>query len=156
MEPEGVLVGPGRTLLLGVRVHQGGVQVHQQQLAVGVRAGLPGTSAGMGSGRAQAGQPVRVGRQPLHHPPGGRGRGDLAEQLGLRAQHPKIAQAVPAIGQHHGQIPQHPSLRVTAAPATPGPPAQRAGQPQPVGQLDQQPDTGMADDAVGVGANLNR
>ena len=40
MEPEGVLVGPGRALLLGVRVHQGGVQVHQQQLAVGVRAGL--------------------------------------------------------------------------------------------------------------------
>jgi hypothetical protein len=45
---------------------------------------------------------------------------------------------------------------MTPAPATPRPPVQRAGQPQPVGQLDQQSDTGMADDTVGVGANLNR
>jgi hypothetical protein len=106
-----------------VRVQQRAVHVHQQQ-PVGVRAGLPGTPTGMGTRRPQPGQAKLVGGDLLHHPPGGRGRGDRTEQLRLVAQDCQVAQAVPTIGQHHRQVPQH-RAHVMAAPrrlATAGPP----------------------------------
>jgi hypothetical protein len=47
-EPEGVLVGAGRALLVvAVGQHQGRVGVDDQQLQVRVAAGLPGAGAGM-------------------------------------------------------------------------------------------------------------
>jgi hypothetical protein len=59
----------------------------------------------VGTGRAQASQPVGITSDPLHHPPRRRRGGDRAEQLGLLAQDGKVAQAVAAVGQQHRQIP---------------------------------------------------
>jgi hypothetical protein len=138
-----------------VGVHQRAVDVDQQQ-PVGVRAGLPGTPAGLGTRRPQPGQAQLVGGDLLHHPPGGRGRGDRAEQLRLVAQHRQVAQAVPTIGQHHRQVPQHPA-RVMAVPpglAAAGPPRKRGGQLEPVGQFDQQRRPGMADHTLAVAGDF--
>jgi hypothetical protein len=70
VEPEGVLVGPGRALLgIAVGGYQGRVGVDDQQLNVGVGTGGP--RAGMGPGGAQPGLSGVLG-QALQHPPGGR------------------------------------------------------------------------------------
>jgi hypothetical protein len=52
----------------------------------------------VGTGRAQAGEPVGVAGDPLDHPPRRRRGGDRTEQLGLVAQDGKVAQAVAAVG----------------------------------------------------------
>ena len=77
VEAEAALERTRRALLVGVGVDQGGVQVDQQQLAGGPGASGPGACPRVRSGRAQAGQPVRIGAGPLDDPPGG--RGDSAE-----------------------------------------------------------------------------
>ena len=107
VEPEAALVGPGRALLVGVRGHQGGVHIHQQQ-PVDVGAGLPRPRPCLRPGGTQPGQAPLVAGDPLEHPPGGRGGRHLAEQLRLVTQHRQVAQAVPAVSQHHHKIPQHP------------------------------------------------
>jgi hypothetical protein len=55
VEPEGVLIGAGRALLVGVRVNKGGVQVDHQQ-PIHPRASLPGPPAGLRPGQPQPGQ----------------------------------------------------------------------------------------------------
>ena len=152
MEAEATLVGPGRALLVGVGLQQRAVHVDHQQVGIRPGAGLPGPGAGVRSCRPQAGQAELVTGGALHHPPGGRGGGDRAEQLGLVAQHGQIAQAVPAVGQHHHQVAQH-AARLVAVPAglpLAGPPAKRGGQPEPVGQLGQQRRPGVADHTLAV------
>jgi hypothetical protein len=94
-----VLVGPGRALLWGVGVQQGAVHVHHQQVGVGMGTGGPGPAARLGAGGADAGQAELVGGDLLDHPPGGRGGGDLAEQLGLVAQDGQVGKAIAAVGQ---------------------------------------------------------
>ena len=105
MKTEGVLVG-ARRALLGVAAgqHQGRIRIHDQHLNVGVGASGPGAGPGVSPGGAQPGQPVGVDGDPFEDPPGGRGRGHLAEQLGLVAQHRQVAQTIATIGQHHRQI----------------------------------------------------
>jgi hypothetical protein len=156
VEPEAALVGPGRALLVGVRGHQGGVHVHQQQ-PIHVGAGLPRPCPGLRPGGPQPGQAVFVAGDSLDHPPGGRGGRYLAEQRRLVAQHRKIRKAVPAVGQHHHKVAQHASGPMPMPPGLPAtrPPAKRLGEPQPVGQLDQQQRAGVADDAVPVGSDVN-
>jgi hypothetical protein len=155
VEAEGVLVA-ARRALLGVAVgeHQGRVGVDDQQLHVRVAAGGPGAATGMGPGDAQPGQPVRVPGDAVQHPPGGRGRGDLAEQLRLVAQHRQVAQAVATVGQDHRQVPQHGRVRMPPAAALWAAPAKRPGQPDLVGQLPQQRRAGMADHADPVGGDF--
>jgi hypothetical protein len=97
VEPEPVLVGAGRALLVGVGVHQGPADIDRQQ-SLHVSAGRPGASAGVGPGGAQAGKAVEILGDLLQHPPGSGRRGDLPEQLRLLAQDRKIAQAIAAIG----------------------------------------------------------
>ena len=155
VEPERSLVGPRRALLgVAMGQDQGRIGVDDQQLDLWLAAGGPGTSAGMGPGGPQPGQPVRVGGDSLDHPPGGRGRGHQAEQLRLITQDRQVGEAVAAIGQHHRQIPQHRRVRM-AAPAARLVPAQRPGQPDPVGQLSQQRRPGMADHASAVGGDFD-
>jgi hypothetical protein len=110
----------------------------------------------VGTGRAQAGKPVGITGDLLDHPPRRRRGGDLTEQLGLVAQHGQVAQAVAAVGQQHRQVPQH-RTRPMAVPAALGatcPPAQRGGQPEPVGQLHQQRRPGMAGDPIAVAGDV--
>jgi hypothetical protein len=104
VEAEAVLVGPGRALLVGVGVQQRAVYVDDQQ-ALGVRTRPPGRRSGVGTGRAQAGEPVGIAGDLLDYPPRRRRGGDRAEQLGLLAEGGKIAQAVAAVGQQHHKIP---------------------------------------------------
>jgi hypothetical protein len=83
-----------------MRGDQRAVDVDQQQ-PVGVRARLPGPPAGLGPRRPQPGQAELVTRDLFDDPPGGRGRGDRAEQGRLVAQGGQVAEAVAAVGQHH-------------------------------------------------------
>jgi hypothetical protein len=139
-----------------VRVHQRAVHVDQQQVRVRPGASPPGPPTGLGARRRQPGQAQLVTSDPLHHPPGGRGRGHRAEQLRLVAQHRQVGKAVPTVGQHHRQVSQHPA-RVVAMPwrlATAGPPRQRGRQPEPVGQLGKQRRPGMADHTVAVAGDF--
>jgi hypothetical protein len=84
---------------------EGRTHIHDQQFDLGVGTGRPGTPTRVGSGDTQPRQPVRVAADALDDPPRGRRLGDLAEQLGLVAQHPRVAQTVP------------PSASITASPA---------------------------------------
>jgi hypothetical protein len=107
MEPEGVLVGAGSALLVGVRGHKGGVQVHHQQ-PVHPRASLPGPPPGLRPGQPQPGQASLAALgEALDDPPGGRDRGHRAEQPGLIPKRGQVAQAIPTIGEHDRQVSQH-------------------------------------------------
>jgi hypothetical protein len=155
VEPEAALVGPSRTLLWRVRLQQRAVHIDDQEpLDRGTRP--PGRCSSVGAGRAQAGEPVGVTGDPLHHPPRRRCGGDRAEQLRLLTQDGKITQAVAPVGHHHRKIPQH-RARVVPVPrglATTYPPRKRPGQPQPVGQLTQQRRPGMPGDPITVAGDL--
>jgi hypothetical protein len=119
-------------------------------------ARLPGSGPGLHTGRAQAGQAELVAGSTLDHPPGGRGGSHWAEQLGLVGQDGQVAQAVAAVGQQHRKISQHPAgvMAMPAGLTLTGPPAQRGGQPKPVGQLGQQRRPGMADHTSAVGGDF--
>jgi hypothetical protein len=95
----------------------------------------------------------RVLGNPLDHTPSSRGPGHRAEQLRLVTQHRQVAQAVATISQHDGQVSQHDRVGVAAS-ATWGTPAQRAGQPDPIGQLTQQCRPSMPHDAAAVGGDF--
>ncbi len=64
---------------------------------------------------AQALQARWVARDPIDQPERRRGRGDIAEQRLLIAESTKVAQAVPAVGEHHRQITNHAALIVPGA-----------------------------------------
>jgi hypothetical protein len=153
-EPEGVLVGARRPLLgVGLRQHQGRVGVDDQQLDVRVAADGPGAGAGVRPGGPQPCQPARILAGSFDDPPGGRGRGYRAEQGRLVPQGGQVGQAVAAVGQHHRQVPQHVRVRMPP-PAARLTPAQRPGQPKPVGQLPQQRRAGMPDHPGAVGGDF--
>jgi hypothetical protein len=138
-----------------VCIRQRAVHINGQQ-PLGVRTSPPRRRSGVGAGGAQAGEPVGVTGDPLHHPPRRRGGGDRAEQLGLLTQDGKITQAVAAVGQQHRQVPQH-RARVVPVPrglATTRPPRKRPGQPQPIGQLTQQRRPGVPGDPIAVAGDL--
>jgi hypothetical protein len=79
------------------------------------------------------------------------------EQLRLVAQDCQVRKAVPTVGQHHHKIAQHLSglMPMPAGLPTAGPPGERLGQPESVGQLDQYQRAGVADNAVAIGGDVN-
>jgi hypothetical protein len=101
---------------------------------------------------AQPGHAELVAGDLLDDPPGGRRGGHLARQLRLVAQHAKVAQAVTAVSQQHGQIAQHPPRIVAVASglASTRPPRQRAGQAKPISQLGQQRHARVPGDPLAV------
>jgi hypothetical protein len=133
--------------------HERRVRVHDQQLGFGVSTGRPRTRPCVRPGGPQPGQPTSVSGDAVQHPPGGRGRGHRAEQLRLVAQDRQVGKAVTAVGQHHRQVPQHCRVGV-ATPSTRLLPAQRLGQPNPVGQLPQQRCPGMAHHPGGISGDF--
>jgi hypothetical protein len=156
VEPEPTLVGPGRALLVGVRGHQGGVQVdHQQAVHPGAR--LPGPPACLGAGLTQPGQGLLATLgEALDDAPGGRGRGHRAEQPGLVPERGQVAQAVPTIGQHDRQVGQHlagPVPNPTWLLAT-HPAIQRCWQPETIGQLNQQHHPSVPDEPLTIGGDF--
>jgi hypothetical protein len=156
VEPEGVLVGAGRALLVGVRGHQGGIQVdHQQPVHPG--AGLPGPPAGPHPGQPQSGQPPLPGLgQALDDPPGGWGRGHRTDQPRLVTEHGQVGKAVPTISQHDRQIGQHLAGPVPSPARLPlaHPAIQLGRQPQPVSQPDQQRRPDLPDEPVAIGGDF--
>ena len=121
-----------------------------------MRADLPGTHPRLGAGGADAGQAELVTSDLFDHPPRGRGGGHAAEQPGLVTQDGQVAEAVAAVGQHHRKVAQHPAglVAMAASLVLARPPAQRGGQPEPVGQLGQQRRPGVAGDAIAIGGDL--
>jgi hypothetical protein len=137
MEAEAVLVGAGGALLLRVGGDQGGVEVEGDVL--GADPVLPGVAPRLGPGSAHRGE-VEIGAERVDHPPGGGDRGHLAEEVRLVVQDGQVGEAVSAIGDADGEVPQH--LAGVVRPPTPLQagelPRERRGQPHPIGQLDQQ------------------
>jgi hypothetical protein len=106
---EGFLPGRGGLLLLRVRDHDGGVQVHCHQPAIRARSVLPGQRPRPlpcrrpgGPDRLQRPRQVRreCADQPGHHRIGRHRPG----QLRLLPQHRDIGQAVPAQRHRRGQV----------------------------------------------------
>ena len=113
MEPKGLLPGPRRVLLVGVRGDQGGVQVEHHPPVLDRCAGprphpLPGSGPRTGDRRQRViGIPGQGRDQPRH-----RGiRGHQAEHPRLGAQHREIAGGVPTQRDRHRQI-QHDLPRI--------------------------------------------
>src|SRR3954453_21350073 len=71
--------------------------------------------------RGDAPQPHRV--DLVQGPPAGRCRWHRAEHLALLAQHVDVTDRLPTVGDHHGQVDQHPAPIVTR------PPPRRASAP---------------------------
>lgn len=79
-------------------------------------------------------------------PPRRRGRRHRPEHLGLVTQHSQVADRLTAVGEHHRHIHRHTAGVVTGV-ATPQPGqglAEGASQPGGVGEVGQQPRTGMS------------
>ena len=152
VEPEAVLVGRRRALLVGVRIDKGRVQVQDQRSRRG-RAQRPRLLAGPGQRRPQRRGPARIcGELLSQDPPGGRGRADLAEQLRLVPQGGQVADAVATIGEHDHKVPQHlPAVVGATAQPGVGAAAKLDGQAQPVCQLTKQRCPDVATDALAVG-----
>ena len=133
VKPVAMLVGRRRALLIGVRLDQGRVQVQDQRPRWG-RTQRPGALADPGQRRPQPADPTRIGGQLLgQDAPGGRDRGDLAEQPGLVPQAGQVADAVATVGEHDHQVAQHlPAVVGASTHAEVGAAAKLAGQAQPV------------------------
>jgi hypothetical protein len=163
VKPVGLLPRRRGLLLLRVRGHERGVDVHRDQRPARARRPAPGQRPGSfaGGGPRGADRPQRPGRlrsqradQPGHHRIGGHRAG----QLRLRAQHRHIGQAVPAQRQRHHQIGED-LPRVMRRPRRPPPgqprrqaPAQ-AGGPQRL-QQQQRPSLGHETPAIGGHGDL--
>ena len=103
VEPEPVLVGRGRPLLVGVRTDQGGVDVDNVEPRIGTRS--PNRRPRLRACLTNAGQRVVV--DGFQGAPRRRVRRHLTEQAGLVPQGRQIRDRFAAIGDHHRQIDQH-------------------------------------------------
>ena len=132
-----VLVVGRRLLLLGVCGEQGGVEVqgHIAVLGDGAEPRCPCPDTRRRPRLADGAQALIV--DGLDHPPGGRARGDTAEQVGLVPQRRHVRQAVPAVGEHDRQVDEHPPRVMAAATPTDRRHRDRQGiaQPRGVGHL---------------------
>src|SRR5208282_6467876 len=113
---------------------------------------LPETLARPRMGGAQRVQQLRLRRDPVDHPERRRIRGDRAEQRFLLTDRPEIRHALPAIGEHHRQITEHPArVMATAALLEAGQPKrQRPREPQLVGHRREQRAPRVRDQTVSV------
>ncbi len=149
VESVAALVGPGRALLLRVRGDQRRVDVDRQPLGRAMHLPEPLTRAGM-RGTKLAKQ--LLGRNPVDDPKRGRVRRDRAEQRLLLADRAEIGHALAAIGQHHRQVPDHPTRIMTTLPLLEHcqPHRQPRRQPQLVGHARAQRTTRMRHQARSV------
>lgn len=162
---EPAFVGGRCLFLVRVAGDEGGIEVQDQarqiasagagrgQAAGGLGGLQPGDLPGSSSRRAQAGECGRAdaGQQA----PGGQGGGDRTEDLRLVPQHGQVRYRLAAVGEHHCQIDRDPAEVVPGA--TRSKPAQRvrerAGQASDIGEIGQQPGSGMADHPAAVGGD---
>ena len=120
VEPETLLPGPGRVLLVGVRGDQRGVEIdHDLPVLDRGPCHLPDPLAGRRPRGGERGEDVvGVGGQPGDQPRHRRVRGHRAEHPGLRAQHRDIAGGVPAQRDRDGEI-GHDLPRIMRCPRQP-------------------------------------
>ena len=106
VEPEGVLEGASRGLLVGVGDHDRRVEI-KEALARKVRACscCPGALARYRTTLSHERQ--RSGAHAIEHPPGRRQRRHRAEQARLVPQRPQVADAVRAVRDRDGEIGEH-------------------------------------------------
>ena len=106
-EPVTALVVPGRFLLLGVRSDQRRVHIDRQPLRHAMVP--PEPLARPGVRQAQRVKQPRLRSDPVDHAKRGRVRRDRTEQHVLVADRPEIGHALPAVGEHHREIADHPA-----------------------------------------------
>jgi hypothetical protein len=162
VEPEGLLPGAGRGLLLGVADHDGRVDVQDQavdlltshhrlrQVATDLGVLGPGDLTGLGPGVLQLSQ--HRGVELRQQPPRGRVGRDRPEQGLLISQYCQVSDGLAAVGEHHGEIDRDPTRIM---PALPLPQAcqclaECAGQTGRIRQVGEQSGTGMTDHAPPV------
>ena len=154
MEPEGSLPGAGRLFLLRIRGHDRRVDIQRERPRW--RASIPRARPGRCPGRPDLAEQLLVDR--LDHPVRGRLRRLSAEQALLTPIGIHVAHAITTVGEHHRQIPDHPSrtVRRTPLPRRRQRPRQRAGQPYAIGQLDQQRHPSARDQPLSVRRHFYR
>jgi hypothetical protein len=153
VEAKPPLVGGGGVLLVGVGVHQGGVEVKV------TLAGAPPAAhtAARAAARAASMPPQLHRGDRLHRPPGGCVGGDRPEQRLLVAQHRQLGQAVGAIRDGHRQVGEDHARVVVfqEMPAVAHGHRHGLGQPRPVGQLRQQGGARVRHQPLTVGGHLH-
>jgi hypothetical protein len=147
VEPVCVLVGRCGAVLVAVGEHDCGVHVQHHHPGADVAARrtghrwatkqFPQPDPGLGPRLADAPQPHLIDlvqRSPY------RGvRGHLPEHLVLVAQHVDVRDRLTAVGDHHGQIDQHPAPVMHRPPPSPGQRTRHsARQPRAISQHPQQ------------------
>ncbi len=141
VEPEPALVGRCRSLFLGVRADQRGVEVDHVEPRI--HPSCPRLLTGLGAGYCDLLQHGVI--DGLEGSPRRRVRRHVLEQAGLVTQHRQIRGPGAAISDHHRQIPQH--LTPVVTPTTLLGRSERIRQPDRqadvVGQVRHQPSTGM-------------
>ena len=153
VEAEAALVGARGVLLLGVRGEQRGVDVEDE--AAGRLAAAPGSSAGGGAGVAHAREHALV--EALQAAVGGGIGGDLAEEHALVSEGAEVAEAVAAVGEHHGEVAHHAAGLVTHGPGVHGEAADEAvREADGVGQTGEQGGAGARGQAGHVAEEFQR
>ncbi len=102
VEPEPLLVGGRRALLLRVRPDEGAIDV--DHVEAGISARRPRLGPSLRPSDLDPFEHRIIDR--FQHPPRRGVRRHLAEQLGLVPQHRQIGDRLPTIGDHYGQIDQ--------------------------------------------------
>jgi hypothetical protein len=148
VKAEAALVGAGAAFLLGVGDQQRGVDVEDQLLGSG--SGVPGPGQRHRAGGADRFQEVAVDR--LQHPVGGALGGHRPEQGLLAAQDAEVCDVVAAIGDRDREIAQDDAgvMGASALPARRHRLREAGGEPEPIGQLDQEIGAGVGDEPLAV------
>ena len=156
------LVGGGAALLLRVAGHQGGVDVdhqprldptrahHRRQRAAGLGAQQPGPFPRHRPRQLHLRQRRRV--DTVQDPPAGRRRRHPPEQARLVPLPGEVGDRLPAVGEHHRHIDQHPTRRMRRPthPATARGLVERRDQTRRLRDIGQQPSPDMRDDTPPV------
>lgn len=156
MKPEPGAVVHGRALLLGVRVDQRRVDIDHDPVRSHpkIPRPLPRTRPGRPEHVKQRG----IAGDPVDQPKRRRVRCDRPEQRLLITHRAQVRQAVPAIGEHHREIPNHPTGIVTPTPLAHPRQRQRqlAGEADPVSDLAEQRSPRVRDQTLSVRRDIYR
>jgi erythromycin esterase-like protein len=137
-----------------MRGHRGRVDVQRDRVRAGAR--VPHPDASRSPRGPDALEQLLVDR--LQHSMGCRLRRAGAEQPCLAAIGIQIGHAITAVSEHHRHVPKHPAriVRRTPLPRLSQRVRQRAGQPDPIRQLDQQRDARMRHQPLSVRRHFYR
>jgi len=154
MKAEAALVGTGRSFLLRVGRHQGGVDI--QDHAPGRIGERPYPPAGDGPGPAHL-RELLLGKGG-HQAEGGGVRGHRSEEHLLVAQGAEVTEGIAAIGQHDPEIAQNvPGLVPTTALRQVGQgPREGAGETHPIGKTHQQGRARPGGERATIGPDFHR